>query len=237
MRIAVIPARGGSKRIPKKNIRNFCGLPMIAHAIRTANESGLFDKIIVSTDCEEVSAIAKSYGAEVPFKRPEQLSGDDVGTTPVVAHAINEVAKLGWNIRQVCCLYATTPLLLPEDLRRGFNDFSSSNCLFSFAAAEHSGPVLRSFTLSDNRQPRMMFPQYELTRSQDLPKVYFDAGQFYWGFPSSFEGDGTAFTTKSVATLIPRLRVQDIDTEEDWILAEILYRRISDHHGKNASGL
>lgn len=223
MNIAIIPARGGSKRIPRKNIKLFHGKPMIAYSIEAAKQSGCFDKIIVSTDDQEIAEVALQYGAEVPFLRPEKLSDDHATTMDVMQHALNWCEAEGWEIENVCCLYATAPFVLPEYLKQGYQRLKSENAQFVFSAATFSFPIQRAIKLSPAGDVGMFYPENEQVRSQDLVEAYHDAGQFYWGKASAFKNALPIFSDHSRVILMPRSRVQDIDTPEDWEFAEILY--------------
>jgi pseudaminic acid cytidylyltransferase len=225
VKIAVIPARGGSRRIPRKNVRPFCGRPMIAWSIETARASQLFDHVVVSTDDAEIGAVAAEWGAEVPFTRPADLAGDHAGTTEVVAHATRWALERGWPLDAVCCIYATAPLLDAGDLRRGFDALESGDWAFAIAASELAAPVFRAFTQRSEGGLQMCFPQYFETRSQDLPRALHDAAQFYWGRPSAWIEARRVFDRWTVPVLIPRWRVQDIDDPEDWTRAETMFRQ------------
>jgi N-acylneuraminate cytidylyltransferase len=222
MRIAVIPARGGSKRIPRKNIKYFAGKPMIAWPIEAAKLSGLFEHVIVSTDNEEIAEIAEQYGAEVPFRRPEELSNDHAETTPVIAHATQWALDQGFNVDAVCCIYATAPFIWRADLKRGWDMLNSGDWDYAFTATDFAAPFFRSFRQVAAGGIEMFFPEHFNTRSQDLPLALHDAGQFYWGRPSAWLRGKQMFHLKSRPVLIPRWRVQDIDTHEDWERAELL---------------
>lgn len=222
MRLAVIPARGGSKRIPKKNIKDFCGRPMIAWSIEAAQSSGLFERIIVSTDDEEVAEVACQYGAEVPFIRPKELSDDYIGTTPVVAHAVEWAVEQGYEIDAVCCIYATAPLVQVDDLKRGLDVLNRGGWDYSFSVTNFSAPISRSFKQTNEGGIEMFFPNDFDTRSQDLSEALHDAGQFYWGLPSAWLKGKRVFDNHSAPVFIPRWRVQDIDTMDDWYRAELL---------------
>lgn len=224
MRLAIIPARGGSKRIPQKNIKNFCGKPIIAYSIETAIRSELFDKVIVSTDDAEIAKVAAIYGAEVPFIRPKELSDDFTGTVPVIAHAIESITKLGHNIKEVCCIYATAPFVLEQDLIRGLGLLNIYQADYAFSCTTFPFPIQRSVKLSQENAVNMFFPEFEQTRSQDLEEAYHDAGQFYWGTAEAFCKSKPIFNGNSRAVILPRSRVQDIDTLEDWERAEWLFK-------------
>lgn len=224
MNVAVITARGGSKRIPRKNIKDFCGKPMIAYSIEAAKVSRLFERIIVSTDDAEIVEVAKSHGAEVPFLRPESLSDDHTGTTEVVAHAVEWMQNEGWNPEAVCCIYATAPFIKAEDLSESLKLFESGNWQFVFSATTFSYPIFRSFQIKEGGGIEMYFPEYFETRSQDFPEVIHDAAQFYWGYPEAWLQQKRIFDKKSTVFILPHWRVQDIDLPEDWERAELIYR-------------
>ena len=186
MKIAVIPARGGSKRVPRKNIKEFCGKPMIALAITAAKESALFDHIIVSTDDAEIADIARNWGAETPFVRPEELSDDLTPTVPVIAHAVSSCIDLGWQVSYACCIYPCAPLIQENDLRAAYELCIAQNADFVYPVTEFAHPIQRAMRRLPNGEMQFFYPQYELTRTQDLETAYHDAGQFYWGKASSW---------------------------------------------------
>jgi N-acylneuraminate cytidylyltransferase len=222
----VIPARGGSKRIPRKNIRDFAGKPMIGHSIDCALKSGLFDRIIVSTDDAEISSVAQKLGAEVPFTRPMALANDDAGTTVVIAHAIEWLQSEGTAASAVCCIYATAPFMRAEDLAEGWRLLQSGDWQYVFAATRFAASVHRSFLRAADGGLEMLFPEHFNTRSQDLPTVLHDAAQFYWGKPEAWVSAARVFDRHSTIVEIPPWRVQDIDTEEDWLQAEAMAGRL-----------
>lgn len=228
MNVCIIPARGGSKRIPRKNIKEFLGKPIIAYAVEAAKKSGLFDRVVVSTDDKEMAEVAECFGAEIPFLRPKELSDDFVGTTPVIAHAIRELEKDGMRINVACCVYATSVFLTEDMLRQGFEALvSSPQKQYSFSVAEFGAPIFRSFKLLDGGGVEMFFPDNFAARSQDLPSAYHDAAQFYFGRRDAFLKELPIFATHSAAVKIDRRRVQDIDTPEDWEIAESIYKAIN----------
>lgn len=229
MRLAVIPARGGSKRIPRKNIKSFCGKPMIAWSIQAALDSQLFDRVIVSTDDAEIADVARQWGAEVPFMRPSELADDYAGTTPVVAHAAQWFARSGLTPDLVCCLYATAPFVQVSDIRAGLDLLESGAWAYSFSATTYAAPIFRSFQLTSSGGVEMFFPDQFSSRSQDLPDALHDAGQFYWGKTSAWVDALRIFDHHSIPVVVPRWRVQDIDTVEDWQRAEILAPMILGH--------
>jgi pseudaminic acid cytidylyltransferase len=181
MNIAIIPARGGSKRIPRKNVRPFCGRPMIAYPIATALASGLFDHVIVSTEDAEIADIARQAGAEVPFTRPENLADDFAGTIPVVAHATSWTLDQGWPVEAVCCIYPTAPMISQDDLAEGLRLLEQGSHDFVFSATDYAAPIFRAFIQTEGGGVRMVFPEHFGSRSQDLPRALHDAAQFYWG--------------------------------------------------------
>jgi pseudaminic acid cytidylyltransferase len=223
--IAIIPARGGSKRIPRKNIKDFCGKPVIAYSIEAAQSSKVIDKVIVSTDDDEIADVVRKYGAEVPFRRPAMLSNDHAGTTPVIAHAIRWFEENRGPLGLVCCIYATAPLLQPRFLRKGLEILQAHpDADFAFGVTSYPAPILRSLKRNPDGTVSMNWPEHEGTRSQDLPEALHDAGQFYWGRPRSFFKSKGTFSARSYPVLLPRYLVQDIDTPEDWEMAESIYR-------------
>jgi len=226
MNVAVIPARGGSKRIPRKNIKQFCGKPMIAWPINIAQESGLFDHIIISTDDEEIAEAAKLCGAEVPFMRETELSDDYTGTTEVIAHAVLWMQKQQWEPKAICCMYATSVFFTADDLKKGFDALSTGNWSYVFSATNFEYPIFRSFKETVNGGVEMFFPEHFNKRSQDLPEALHDAAQFYWGKPEAWLNHLKLLDRHSYPVKMPRWRVQDIDTEDDWKRAEILFKII-----------
>lgn len=222
--LCVIPARGGSKRIPRKNIRDFAGKPMIAHSIEAALKSDCFEKVIVSTDDEEIAGISTKFGAEVPFHRPNELADDHSGTIPVIAHAISKMQKLGFDADYTCCLYATAPFITPEDIKNSLLKLKKSNSLYCFSVTGYGFPIQRSILLDQFDKVSMLYPEYEQTRSQDLESTWHDAGQFYWGRSQAWLDEEKLFAAHSLGFYLPRYRVQDIDTIEDWERATWLYK-------------
>ncbi len=226
MRLAVIPARGGSKRIPGKNIKAFGGLPMIAWSIRAAIHSQCYDRIIVSTDDDEIASVAKDYGADVPFKRPANLADDHTGTIPVIAHAIDWHNQHGIAVTQVCCIYATAPFVGATDLQRGLQALQSTDADYAFSVTSYAFPIQRAIRITAEHRVEMFQPEHFSTRSQDLEEAWHDAGQFYWGRASAWLAQKPIFSTDSVPIPLPRYRVQDIDTPEDWHRAELMFNAL-----------
>lgn len=227
IRVAIIPARGGSKRIPRKNVRDFCGKPMIAWPINVARQSGLFDRIVVSTDDDEIAEIAKSYGAEVPFRRPAELADDHTATRPVVNHAIREIEQRYGLPEYVCTIYPTAPFLRVEDLKRGLASLKDAQVDFAFSLTSYAYPIQRALRITSCGGVAMFQAEHRKTRSQDLEPAYHDAGQFYWGRTGAFLEEVETFSDSSVPVILPNWRVVDIDTEEDWERAEFLYRAMA----------
>lgn len=223
MRLAVIPARGGSKRIPRKNIKPFRGKPMIAWSIEAAMQSGCFDRIIVSTDDIEIADVARAHGAEVPFMRPPELSDDHTGTMPVMAHAITTMAKQFGPVEFACCLYATAPFVQSQDLRQGLKELQKSDALYAFTVTHFPAPIQRSFRITQQQRIEMFDATQFNARSQDLEEAYHDAGQFYWGRTDAWLHETPLFSRFSAPILLPRYRVQDIDTLDDWFRAEMMF--------------
>lgn len=221
-KIAIIPARGGSKRIPKKNIKPFCNQPIISYSIKNALESGIFDEIIVSTDDEEIAKISRSYDAKVPFMRPKELSLDTTPTIPVISHCI-KMLNLS-NDDLVCCIYPTAPLLKSQYLISSYEKLlENPEKLYVFSCVEFDFTPWRGFVI-DNGNISMLFEKYAPYRSQDLKKVYHDAGAFYWGKAEAFCKEKPIFDSHSIPFILPRMFVQDIDTLDDWEIAEIKYK-------------
>jgi N-acylneuraminate cytidylyltransferase len=224
LKIAVIPARGGSKRIPRKNIRPFCGKPIIAYSIAAAKESALFDHILVSTDDEEIAAVARESGATTPFMRPKAIADDFTGTNAVVKHAITWFAEQGSDVAHACCIYATAPLIQSRFIREGYERLSASDAAFAFSVTDYAFPIQRAVRVTADGRVEALYPEHRMTRSQDLEAAYHDAGQFYWGTAQAFLDDVPLFSSRSIGIILPRLLVQDIDTPEDWEQAEAMYQ-------------
>lgn len=225
MNIAIIPARGGSKRIPRKNIKDFCGKPMIAWAIGTALESNLFDRILVSTEDVEIAELAKNYGAQIPFLRPHDLADDLTPTVPVIAHAVKVCRDLGWMVDYVCCIYPCVPFLQKNDLSMALNIAQSQDADFVYPVTEYVHPIQRAMRRLPSGTMQFLSPEYELTRTQDLEKTYHDAGQFYWGKSSAWLAH-KRMHTEGLGIPIPNWRVVDIDSADDWQRAEHIFKAI-----------
>tara|TARA_X000001036_G_C20613972_1_gene780151 strand:+ start:127 stop:816 length:690 start_codon:yes stop_codon:yes gene_type:complete len=228
MNIAIIPARGGSKRIPKKNIKNFLGKPIISYSVELAIKSNLFDKVIVSTDCDEIAEIAKSYGAEVPFKRPKAISDDFSTLNEVLKHAIDFIENDGFLYEYVCCIYATAPFIEIDDVTRGFELINTKKWESVIAATNFSYPIFRSFEKDKKGGLKMVFPDHYSSRSQDLPEIFHDAGQFFWAKSEFLKKSPSGFNQNNTIIEIPNYRAQDIDTDEDWQRAELIYKYLNE---------
>jgi len=226
MNIAIIPARGSSKRIPRKNIKEFCGKPMIAWSIEAAKASGLFDNIIVSTDDIEIAEVAKKFGAAVPFMRPVELSDDYVGTGAVIKHAVGwAIDNLG-EVDFVCTIYATAPFIQPSDLIKGLAMLMDTDSQLAFTATTFPFPIQRAIKITGTGNVAMFQPEHYKTRSQDLEPAYHDAGQFYWARTEAVIKEVSAFSNVAIPIILPRHQVQDIDTIEDWQRAELMFKAL-----------
>ena len=222
--VAIIPARGGSQRIPRKNLKLFNGQPMIVWSIHAALASGVFDRVVVSTDDPQIAEIARAHGAEVPFLRPAELADAFTGTSTVIQHAIAALADQALSFDYVCCIYATAPLLQARYLRQGLEMLRSSpEKSYAFPVCSFGFPVQRALLIEASGALAPMYPQFRATRSQDLAAAYQDAGQFYWGRSEAWLRGDVVFSELSLPIILPRHLVQDIDTEEDWRRAEFLY--------------
>lgn len=226
MKIAVIPARGGSKRIPRKNIKSFAGKPMIAYAIEAAQRAGVFDRVIVSTDDAEIARIAAAAGAEIPFMRPAHLSDDITPTVPVIAHAIESCIAAGWDVQQVCCIYPGVPLIQHEDLAAAQALLEQGSAAYVFPVTGFPSPIQRALRRQPDGTTRPFHPEYVNTRTQDLEPAYHDAGQFYWGRTQAWL-DGLNIHANGSTIVLPEWRVVDIDTPADWERAEALFEALN----------
>jgi len=222
MSICIIPARGGSKRIPRKNIKLFCGKPIIEWTVSAAQSAGIFERIIVSTDDVEIMETVIPMGVEAPFQRPQHLSDDFATTIDVMAHAVNTLGLD--NDCAVCCLYATAPFLQPEKLAIGPHKLDHAD--FAMSVTSYPFPIQRALRAKSLDQIEMINPEQFITRSQDLEEYFHDAGQFYWAKASSWSAGKSIFEGKVAGVPLPRSRVQDIDTHEDWELAEAMFRTL-----------
>lgn len=226
MIVAIIPARGGSKRIPAKNIKPFAGRPIIAYSIETALSSGLFQRVIVSTDSEEIAAVARSYGAETPFIRPSALADDFTPTADVVLQALDWLTDHDEPATQACCLYATAPFVQASALRQGLDLLQHSGAASVFTVTTYPASIYRALKIEPDGRLAMVWPEHELTRSNDLPETFHDAGQFYWLDARRFALEKRIYSADSRPIVLPRYLVQDIDTPEDWLMAEAMYEAL-----------
>ena len=224
MNICVIPARAGSRRIPRKNIKEFNGKPIIAYSIEAALKSNCFSQVIVSTDDDEISEVAKKYGAHVPFVRPDELSNDYVGTIPVIKHTIDWMEDNNNYIENVCCLYATAPFIQSKIISKAYQQLKNSSADYCFSVTSFAFPIQRAIRIVQDNKVDMFYPEHFNTRSQDLEEACHDAGQFYWGKAQAFKAELPLFSEVATPYVLPRHLVQDIDTMEDWIRAEAMYR-------------
>ncbi len=222
--ICIIPARGGSKRIPRKNIKLFLGRPIIAYSIEAALASGLFDEVMVSTDDDEIASVARKYGASVPFLRSERTANDFATTADVIEEVLENYAKNGAKFDVVTCLYATAPFIKAKLLRDSFDTFTNGNYDSAFTCVEFSYPVHRSLIINKDRCIEMKWPEYKNSRSQDLPNFYHDAGQLYMAYVSTFREVRSMWGERACPIILSELIVQDLDTTTDWALAEMKYK-------------
>jgi len=223
--IAIITARGGSKRIPGKNIKDFLGKPIIAYSIMAALESGCFDEVMVSTDSDEIASIAQSFGANIPFLRSAATSDDIASTADVLVEVLNDYIERGLEYDYACCVYPTAPFITAQKLQKGYELLIETGADSVLPVARFSYPIQRSLQIENNRLS-MLWPEHMDTRSQDLPPAYHDSGQFYWLKVPSFLQTRKLFTSYSVPIVVPELEVQDIDSEDDWKIAEMKYLAI-----------
>jgi N-acylneuraminate cytidylyltransferase len=223
MNIAIIPARGGSKRIPRKNIKPFYGKPMLAYPILAALESGLFDQVVVSTDDDEIAEVAQAFGASVPFKRPAALAQDDTATAPVIIHAIEWFEAQGHAVKEAACFYPCTPFVDAHLLNQAYAHWQATDAAYCFAVCEYPSAPQRALKQLANGRLESMYPQYRLTRTQDLEKTFFDAGQFYFTDAQTYKTGVSMHSDAATPFILPRHLAHDIDTLEDWHLAELMY--------------
>lgn len=221
-----MPARGGSKRIPRKNVRSFLGEPMIAHTIKTAHKSKLFDRVLVSTDCLEIADVARKYGALIPFMRPGNISDDHSGVDCVMTHAVQWMLDNKWSIETACCICATAPFLKPEDLQIGFDLFTSGDWDYSCAVLPYVHPIQRALQKTNHGKVTLIQKKHYHTRTQDLDPAYHDAGQYYWGKPDAWIEKRPIFMGETIVQVMPSWLVNDIDTEEDWVRSELIANTI-----------
>lgn len=232
--IAIIPARGGSKRIPRKNILDFCGKPIIAYSIEAALKSGVFDSVMVSTDDKEIAEIAKLYGASVPFFRSGTTSDDFAPLADVVKEVLDSYSADGKFFETFCCILPTAPFIDGNIISEAFVKLTDTEASSIFPVVEYSYPIQRALQFNDNNI-QMIYPENMFTRSQDLERTYHDAGQFYFLRTEAFFAEGTLFTRDASALKLSHLRVQDIDTEEDWQMAQLKYKLFNEKEKNNIS--
>jgi pseudaminic acid cytidylyltransferase len=226
VKVAIIPARGGSMRIPGKNIKPFAGKPIMGWVIEAALESRIFDRVIVSTDDEDIARLAIEYGAEAPFVRPAELSDDLTGILEVVQHAIGWLRKQDISVEYVCCILATAPFLRPDILSQAFDKLIESGARYAFSVTDYPFPIQRAIRIDPTGRVEALWPENINARSQDLESAYHDAGQFYWGRIEAFERGDVIFSSCSVPIKLPRYLVQDIDTVDDWKQAELMFNAL-----------
>lgn len=226
-RLAIITARGGSKRIPRKNIKEFCGKPILCYSIEAAFQSEAFDEVMVSTDDAEIAGIALKAGASVPFFRSEEMSGDYASTDDVIMEVLREYQKNGLHFDAFCCIYPTAPFLTGQRLKAAMDLLETADSVMP--VVPFSYPPQRGLIVNKRGFVERQFPEYAAARSQDLPKIYHDCGQFYACRTIPFMEAGTTDVEKLVPLILSEMEVQDIDTLEDWEIAEIKYRRLFQH--------
>ncbi|MCQ2058844.1 MAG: pseudaminic acid cytidylyltransferase [Bacteroidaceae bacterium] len=218
--LAIIPARGGSKRIPRKNVKPFLGKPMLAYSIEAALATGLFDEVMVSTDDEEIAEVARQYGAKVPFMRSAVTASDYATTADVLKEVLGNYRELGYEFDNFCCIYATAPMVQPKDITSAFNRLVSSKFSVVYPVVQFSYPIWRCLDLEEDGTMKRHWPEFENSRSQDLPKEYHDTGTFYWYKTKEWLAGNLTIGGIEV----DETTIQDIDTETDWKLAEMKYK-------------
>lgn len=228
MKLCVIPARGGSKRIPRKNIKPFFGQPMLAYPIQAALKSGLFDAVVVSTEDEEIAEVARAHGAEVPFMRPDYLAQDDTATAPVLIHAVEWFALQGHRVEELTCIYPCTPFTTSELLQQAYCNWKNSDAPYCFSVCEYPSAPQRALKQLPNGRVTSMYPEFRMTRTQDLDKAFFDAGQFYFTDAMTYQQGLSMHSEAALPFMLPRYLAHDIDTPEDWQLAELFYGLLSE---------
>ncbi len=226
MRAAIIPARGGSKRIPGKNLKAFAGKPIIAWSIGAAVRSGLFDRVIVSTDDAEIARVARECGAEVPFVRPAALSDDHATAFEVIRHAIGWLRGEGGCLEYACAIYATAPFVQARWLRESLRTLEATDRSYIFSVTSFPFPIQRGIRINSRGEVEALHAEHFLTRSQDLEPAFHDAGQFYWGRPQAFVDGLILHSPAALPYVLPRYMVQDIDTPEDWKRAELMFEAL-----------
>jgi pseudaminic acid cytidylyltransferase len=225
--ICIIPARGGSKRIPRKNIKTFCGKPIIAYSIEAAINCKLFDEVMVSTDDEEIASIAIQYGANVPFLRSDENSNDYASTVDVILEVLQKYQNMDKLFTHACCIYPTAPLLQIKNLTKAYHILLNQNFETVFPITSFSFPILRALQVDEGNRVNMIWPENMTKRSQDLAPAYHDAGQFYWMKVSDIQQNKKLYTDYSGVVILNDLDVQDIDNDIDWVIAEMKYKLMS----------
>ncbi|KGY07249.1 pseudaminic acid cytidylyltransferase [Vibrio sinaloensis] len=229
MKIAIIPARGGSKRIPRKNIKDFNGKPIIAYSIEAALASRCFDKVIVSTDDKEIATVAEQYGAEIPFIRPSEISDDFATTADVIAHTISWYEAKGEIVDYLCCIYATAPFIKAQDIQNTYELLRDNpSAEYCFPVCEFPFPIQRAVKMTSDNRVEMFQPEHFNSRSQDLEVAYHDIGQFYWGKPEAYKNKLPMFSHAAIPYPVSRKRVVDLDTPSDWEYALLLAKALKE---------
>lgn len=228
--VAIITARGGSKRIPRKNIKDFLGKPIIAYSIFAAIESGCFEEVMVSTDDHEIADVARNFGAEIPFLRSDETSNDFATTADVLFEVLNDYNRMGKSFDYACCIYPTAPFVTPEKLKQGNELLLNTGSESVFPVARFGYPIQRAVQIENNHLS-MIWPEHMNSRSQDLQPAYHDTGQFYWFAVAPFMRSKKLFTDHSAPIIVPETEVQDIDNEDDWKIAEMKYRLLTHRNG------
>lgn len=230
--VCIIPARGGSKRIPRKNIKNFLGMPVIAYSIKAALESGIFDEVMVSTDDEEIAEVSKQYGANVPFLRSKETANDYASTADVINEVLDSYKEKGTEFDRVYCLYATAPFVTAERLKEASDILDNNSFDSAFTCVPFSYPIQRGLVINEVGKISMKWPEYQLSRSQDLPPIYHDAGQFYFATVLAFKKANSFWGENTAPVILSELEVQDLDNQTDWTLAEMKFRLLANETRK-----
>jgi len=226
MNVAIIPARGGSQRIPRKNIKQFCGRSMISYPIEAAIKSNYIDSVVVSTDDEEIAQISTQFGAQIPFMRPKNISDNITPTVPVISHAITKLLDMGWEIDKACCIYPCTPLLTSHLIDNIFDEMIKGDHMFAYPVILHSHPIQRAMKMKKDGKMDFLNKEHELTRTQDLEPTFYDSGQFYWGQKKAWLNK-QKMHTDGIGVQINSWEAVDIDNDEDWEKAEMLIKSIN----------
>jgi pseudaminic acid cytidylyltransferase len=225
--IAIIPARGGSKRIPRKNIKDFLGKPIIAYSIEAALQCGLFDEVMVSTDDSEIAGVAEKYGARIPFFRSSVNANDHATLAEVILEVIDHYAETQKYFDHICCILPTAPFITSNRISEAYNKMKNENLDSVCPVVEFSYPILRALEISDHNKLKMIWPEHLKTRSQDLKPAYHDSGSFYWINTNALLKEKSLLCKNGSAIILPETEVQDIDTDTDWKLAEMKYKLLN----------